>query len=204
MIVTREELKQVSGVDYYDGTVLHAPFAYKFFRNKTLPIGNIVLFRSPVKVETTGMIDLEDVLAKDYIYSNDMINMLWEIPNLDAFGAVAFQRLFNTQVANILHKYINKPIEVNGDDIMVHDEFEGSDKALHNVGKASVSIAYSRNNTAMSHTAINVDAGPSAPGFAYSTKMTDEQCEQFMKDVIDCFYEMVDSIFLATRKLTTV
>ena len=42
------------------------------------------------------------------------------------------------------------------------------------------------------------------PGFAYSTKMTDEQCDQFMKGVIDLFYQMVDDITLATSKLTTI
>ena len=54
----------------------------------------------------------------------------------DKFGAVAFQRLLNTQIANILSsRYIKKPIEVDGDDLMVHDEFEGSDGKLQNVGK---------------------------------------------------------------------
>ena len=64
MIVNRTELKQVTGVDYYDGNLIHKPFAYYFFRNKILPIGNIIVFRAPMKVETGGMIDLEDVLAQ--------------------------------------------------------------------------------------------------------------------------------------------
>lgn len=204
MIVSRDELKQVTGYDYYQGNLIHKPFAYSFFRSKTLPIGNIIAFRAPMEVEAEGMIDLEDMLAKDYIYSEDAINLCWQIPHLDAFGAVAFQRLFNTQIANKLYQIIQKPIMVDGDDIMVLEEFEGSDGKVHDKGKASVSIAYSRNGFAMSHTAINVNAGKRAPGFAYSTKLTDEQCEQFMKSVIDLFYQMVDDITLATSKLTTI
>lgn len=204
MIVNRTELKQVTGVDYYDGNLIHKPFAYYFFRNKILPIGNIIVFRAPMKVETGGMIDLEDVLAHDYIYSDDAINICWQIPHLNSIGTIAFQRLFNTQIANILHEFIQKPIMVDGDDIMVLSEFEGSDGKLHDKGKASVSIAYARNDISLSHTAININTGTQAPGFAYSTQLTDEQCQQFMEKVIDMFYQLVDELNVASLKLTTI
>tara|TARA_R110002050_G_scaffold91428_2_gene191910 strand:- start:674 stop:1147 length:474 start_codon:yes stop_codon:yes gene_type:complete len=153
-------------------------------------------------VSIDGMIDQEDVLQGDYIYSDDAINFCWEIPNLDKFGAVAFQRLLNTQIANILSsKYLKKPIEVDGDDLMVHDEFEGSDGTMQKVGKCSVSITYSKDNVAIGHTGLNVNAGRKAPNFAYSTKLSDEDVEQFMKDIIDLFYAMVDDMFIATTKI---
>ena len=84
---------------------------------------------------------------------------------------------------------------------MVHDEFEGSDGTLQKVGKCSVSITYSKDNVAIGHTGINVNAGRKAPNFAYSTELTDEQTEQFMKDIIDLFYAMVDDMFIATTKI---
>lgn len=191
----------VKDIPIYDGDLIHHRFAYKFFRNRTLPIGNIVAFRAPMKVEADGMIDLEDTLKNDYIYSEDAINFCWEIPGLEPFGAVAWQRLFNTQLANILSsKYINAPIEVDGDDLMVHKEFE-QHGILQQKGKCSVSITYSKEGAALGHTAINVVAGRQAPGFAYSTNLTDEQCDSFMKDVIDMFYQMNDDMFIATTKL---
>jgi len=191
----------IKNLKKYDGSLIHKRFAYEYFRKKTLPIGNIVAFRGEMDV-TTNLIDSEDLLNNDYIHSEDAINFCWEIPNLDAFGAVAFQRLFNTYIANILSsKYLKKPIEVDGDDLMVHDEFEGSDGSLQKVGKCSVSITYSKNGIALGHTGINIDAGRKAPNFAYSTKLTDEQAEQFMKDVIDVFYATVDDIFVATTKV---
>lgn len=185
----------------YDGHLIHNRFAYKLLRDKVLPQGNIVAFRAPMHVEASGMIDLEDVLSNDFIYSKDAINFCWEIPNLDAFGAVAFQRLFNTQLANILFNIIQKPIEVKGDDLLVHDEFTGSDGAVHAKGKCSVSITYTKNGAAIGHTGINVDAGPKAPGFAYSTHLTPEQCEAFMTKGIESFHIMTDSIFVATTKV---
>lgn len=192
----------VKDIKVYDGPLIHKRFAYDYFRNKTLPIGNIIAFRCPMDVNVSGMIDQEDVLQGDYIYSEDAVNFCWEIPNLDKFGAVAFQRLLNTQIANVLHsKYIKKPIEVDGDDLMVHDEFEGSDGSAQIRGKCSVSITYSKDNVAIGHTGININAGRKAPNFAYSTKLSDGDAEQFMKDIIDLFYAMVDDMFIATTKI---
>jgi hypothetical protein len=185
----------------YDGKLLHSRFAYTFFRDKTLPIGNIVAFRAPMHVEAEGMIDSEDVLNNDYIYSQDAINFLWEIPNLDAFGAVAYQRLLNTQIANILStQYLKAPIEVDGDDLIVHREHTQGG-ITQTKGKCSVSITYTKNNVALGHTGINITAGKKAPAFAYSTNLTDDQATQFMNTVIELFYTMNDDIFIATSKV---
>ena len=85
----------------YDGKLIHERFAYKFFRKEVSPYGNIVAFLAPMYVED-ALIDLEDSLSDDYIHSQDAINFCWEIPGVCPFGAVSFQRLFNTAVANIL------------------------------------------------------------------------------------------------------
>lgn len=191
MIITDQKI--------YDGSFIHKRFAYKYFRDNTLPIGNIVSFTAPVEV-TLNLIDLEDSLEKDYIYSDSMVNFCWEIPNLDAFGAVCFQRLFNTAIANILHKVIGKPIEMKGDDIMVKAEHnQGGIRQL--VGKASVSITYSKESIAIGHTGVNIAAGKRAPAHAFSTNLTPEQADQFQKEVINTFYAMVDNIFIATTKV---
>jgi hypothetical protein len=191
----------IINVPVYDGNLIHSRFAYTYFRKNTLPIGNIVAFRAPMKVEGEGMIDHEDLISNDFIYSDDAINFCWEIPNLDPFGAVAFQRLFNTQIANILSaKYLNAPIEVDGDDLMVHKEHtQGGVTQMK--GKCSVSITYSKNDVTLGHTGINIEAGKKAPAFAFSTKLSDADAEQFMKDVIETFYVMVEDIFIATTKV---
>jgi len=193
----------IKDIKLYDGKLLHSRFAYKFFKDKTLPIGNIIAFRAPMKVEVEGMIDSEDVMNNDYIYSDDAINFLWEIPYLDSFGAVAWQRLFNTQIANILsNKFIKAPIEVDGDDLIVHKEHTQGG-ITQQKGKCSVSITYSKNGIAMGHTGININAGKKAPAFAYSTQLTEEQATLFMQEVINLFYVLNDDIFIATSKVIT-
>ena len=184
----------------YDGNLIHNRFAYTFFKKRTLPIGNIVTFRSPMLVEADGMIDHEDVLQNDFIYSDDAINFCWEIPGLDSFGAVAWQRLFNTGIANVLQSFINAPIEVDGDDLIVHKEFM-SGGIIQTKGKCSVSITYTKDGAALGHTGINVRAGDKAPSFAYSTNLTDGQIKQFQDTIIEMFYAMNDDMFLATTKI---
>jgi len=191
----------VKDIKNYDGSLLHSRFAYKFFRDRTLPIGNIIAFRAPMLVEAEGMIDTEDVLNNDYIYSDDAINFLWEIPNLDPFGAVAYQRLLNTQIANILSiKYLKAPIEVDGDDLIVYKE-HNQGGVTQMKGKCSVSITYSKNNVALGHTGINIEAGKKAPAFAFSTKLSSAEAEELMQTVIEIFYKMNEDIFLATTKV---
>ena len=46
----------INNIELYNGDLLHSRFAYTYFRDKTLPIGNIIAFRSPMHVEADGMI----------------------------------------------------------------------------------------------------------------------------------------------------
>lgn len=184
----------------YDGALIHERFAYKFFQKSTNPVGNIVSFVAPMYV-SDNLIDLEDSISNDYIFSDKAVNFCWEIPNLGPFGAVSFQRWFNANIATILGQIINKPIELKGDDLMVRDEFVGSDDKVQSIGKVSVSITYSKDNVAIGHTGINIQAGDKAPGFAYSSNMSADQTEVFMNHVNAMFNAEVADIALATSKI---
>ena len=58
----------VNNIKTYDGHLLHNRFAYTYFRDKTLPIGNIIAFRSPMLVEADGMIDSEDIIKNELLF----------------------------------------------------------------------------------------------------------------------------------------
>ena len=184
----------------YNGDLIHKRFAYRFFKKEVSPYGNIIAFIAPMYV-TENLIDLEDSLSKDYIYSDSAINFCWEIPNLCPVGAVAFQRLLNTNIAMMLSNILNKTAKVEGDDIMIIDNFIGSDGKERSEGKASVSITYSQNNVAIGHTGINIAAGNRAPGFAYSTNMTGVQSKVLMEAVCEFFDEEMKDISIATTKV---
>ena len=184
----------------YDGNFIHNRFAYEQFRKEVSPYGNIVAFRAPMYVKD-ALIDLEDTLSNDFIHSQDAVNFCWEIPGLCPLGAVSFQRLFNTAVANILAGYINKGIVIDGDDLMVQDEFVGIDNKVRQSGKVSVSITYSKDNVTLGHTGINITAGDKAPAFAYSSNLSDNEVNDFMLNVIDYFNAEVKGQFIATTKI---
>jgi len=194
MIINRQLLKEVTGCDYYDGSALHCRQAYKFFKKEVNPLGNIISFVSPMTVEGDNLIDLEDSLNKDYIYSDMAMNFIMEIPNKDIWGGVLFQRLLNAQVGSLLcSKYLNKEGYVDGDDIMIVTD--NGDK------KASVSIAAEKNGAVLIHLGINIDAGSRAPDFAYSTELDNDQAHNFMTDVAGIFYSILSDVFVATTKI---
>lgn len=182
----------------YDGSLLHSRFGYTYYRDKYVPTGCIVSFRGKMSV-TTNLIDKEDLLNNDFIFSEDAVSFCWEIPNMCALGGVAFQRLFCTYVANILAAIINAGretpivISIRGDDIMVHT-------GDNQYKKASVSISTAKDGAVIGHLGINIIAGNRAPSFAFSTEMTDEQVETFINSVESVFHEMTQSIFVATTK----
>lgn len=194
MVITREQLKQVTDEDFYSGRILHNIFAYKFLKKAVSPIGDIISFIAPMVVEGDNLIDLEDSLSKDYIYSESAINFLIEIPNTDIFGAICFQRLFNAQLGSLIcTRYLQKSGYVDGDDIMI---IEGEEHK-----KCSVSIAAHKNNCALIHTGINIQAGPSAPSFAFSTELDDTAAHKFMQEAENIFQNMTSDIHIASRKV---
>lgn len=184
----------------YDGKLLHSRFAYRIFGpDKILPIGNIVAFRAPMDVGIEGMIDIQDIIAHDFIFSDDAINFCWEIPNISDYAGVCFQRLFCTQIGSLLGEYVQAPVEIRGDDIFVQKEFtQGGVTQLS--GKASVSISCTQGQSVLGHLGINIQAGQKAPAFAYSTGLSDEQVSQFMVEGNNIFYKMAKEIWIATCK----
>lgn len=184
----------------YDGAILQDRFAYDFFKDKTLRTGNIIAFRAPMEVTAKFMVDKEDLVNSDFIYSEDAINFCIEIPDVSLFAGVCFQRLYCNMIGNILARYVNANVEIDGDDIFVIKE-HNQGGVIQQKGKASVSIAKSCNGAVLIHTGINIKAGKRAPAFAFSTNLSDEQAEQFMRECVSAFYGMVNDIFIATSKI---
>jgi hypothetical protein len=200
MHITTEQLAEVTGVNYYDGSILKSKFAYKFFRKDVSPLGNIVAFVSRMSVQE-NLIDLEDALTNDYIYSDKAINFLIELPGYSIEASILFQRLFNTALGSLLSVYIPYNVHVDGDDIMVESDQRSSAEDTVEWKKASVSIATLNNGAGLIHTGINIEAGLEAPAFAYSTKLGAEETNEFIEKAIGIFNHTVQSVFVASTKL---
>lgn len=181
----------------YDGSLIHKRFGYELFKDDYNPLGVITIFRGKMDV-TDNLIDLEDKLNNDYIYSDDALNFCWEIPNLCPSGAVFFQRLFAQYIGETLGSGPFGPFEVivEGDDIMIRRPDD------ENFGKASVSITkVVDGNVALGHLALNINAGEKAPSFAFSLNIEDDKVNYLAQTVRDLFYSTLKSCFIATTKV---
>lgn len=189
----QKEERKILAMDY-DGSLIHDRFGYEYFRDKYNFTGNIISFRGKMEV-TTNLIDKEDLLNKDFIYSDDAINFCWEIPNVDAFAGVAFQRLYVTHVSNLLGRILGTTFIVSGDDILIRNQ---PDENAYK--KASVSISTQKNGAVLGHLGINITAGDKAPAFAFSTNLSDDQLLNFVQEAEMIFYHLTRSISIATTK----
>ena len=180
----------------YNGDLIHRRFGYEHFRKDYNPLGVIIAFRGKMDV-TTNLIDLEDKLNNDFIYSEDALNFCWEIPNICPIGAVFFQRLFARYIGDeIASGYYGKfNVKVDGDDIMVRKPGD------EEYGKASVSITMVTNNAAVGHLGLNIKAGAKAPSFAFSLLFDTADASYFTNRVKEIFYETLKDCFVATTKI---
>lgn len=187
----------------YNGTQLTSMFPYKLSKGTS----NIVAFRGPMDVRIGEMIDSEDVVKNDPIWSDDAINFILELPFTNIVGAVAIQRTIIHLFAayfNDLKQNKDVPLYVDGDDIL-----SGYDTSYK---KYSVSIATQTAHSSLIHIGLNLHAGKKAPKFAgnladfflntpesSSSKLTKE--EDLMRILSHIIKEELNSIYSATLKV---
>jgi len=178
--------------DQFTGAFLKARFANKFFSEdkKLYPLGNILAFKAGVSF----------VIDQTQFVSEDAINFCIELPGRDRFTTAAIHKIFNAGIGSILgSKYLNAPVEIDANKILVNKEFQSSGVTL-NQGKVSFSASSLVNGAGLCYTGINIKAGKSAPAIAYSSNLTDAQCQAFMGDCINMFYGTMNELFLESVK----
>lgn len=127
----------------YDGRQLSSLWAY---RNFGLLGDSIVAFRGPCRVELTEMVDLEDVLAGDHIYSEEMLHFIVEHFDLDLEKTVVRQRLLVATIGEVLVGAGVVGLVRRGDDLYLGD------------AKLSVSIATLSPVSTLIHAGLNVSS----------------------------------------------
>ena len=190
----------VNNIEKYDGSHLRSRFAYDHFKEKTQPIGNIIVFRAPIIVEPKDLIDKDNILEDHGIYADDAINFCMEIPNISLFAGICFHRLFNAAIGNILASEMLKcDVEIDGTRIIIHKEIE-EDGIIKTKGKASVSDSVYVDGAVLLHTGINIVAGKKAPATAFSTNLDTDQVVTLSRIGIEIFYNTMHEIFVGTTK----
>jgi len=190
----------VEKIEKYDGSYLRKRFAYDHFQEKTHPIGNIIAFRAPISVDVKDLVDKDNIIREEGIYSDDAVNFCMEIPNISMFAGVCYQRIFNACIGNILaSEFLQCDVEIDKSSIIVHKEIE-EDGIIKTKGKASVSDVTLVDGAVLLYTGINIKCGKKAPAIAFSTNLKDDEAIVLMHRGIEYFYTSLQDIFVETTK----
>ncbi len=173
----------------YEGWQLAPHWIYKNFKMQG---DAMVAFIGECEVKLTEMVDIEDVINNEPIYSKSMLSFISEQFNIGLVEGVFRQRLLICVIKEALEKRGFK-ITRNGDDLF----FEGK--------KLTVSIATKSVNSILIHTGINIDstgAPVKASGLTSELKIND--IRELAQEILKNYSEEIDDIVLASTKVRGV
>ncbi len=128
----------------YTGSELVSHWIYK---NTGILGDAVVAFTGPCNVELSSMVDLEDVLNEDSIYSENMLHFIVEIFGIPLEEGVLIQRLFTSILQDRINAELGElKIKRMGDDLFYQD-----------TKKLSVSICTVSPTSILIHTGLNID-----------------------------------------------
>ena len=173
----------------YIGSQLAPHWIYK---NLKLQGDAIVAFIGECEVALTEMVDIEDVINNEPIYSKSMLSFITEQFNVNLVEGVFRQRLLICIIKELLEE---RGIFVvrNGDDLMIDGK------------KLSVSIATKSTTSILIHTGLNIlseDAPVKASGLTSELGITD--IKEFALEVMKRYSEELEDINLASTKVRGV
>ena len=178
----KEEIK-------YIGSQLAPHWIYKNFG---LQGDAIVAFKGECEVKLTEMVDIEDVINNEPIYSKYMLSFISEQFGVNLVEGVFRQRLLMCIIKELLEER-GIFVKRNGDDLIVGG------------GKLSVSIATKSVTSILIHTGLNIlseGAPVKASGLTSELGITD--IDGFAIEVMNRYAEEINDIQLASTKVRGV
>lgn len=173
----------------YIGSQLAPHWIYKNFKIQ----GDVVVaFCGECEVKLTEMVDIEDVINNEPIYSKYMLSFITEQFNVNLVEGVFRQRLLICCIKEALEKR-GFAVFRSGDDLFVNNR------------KLSVSIATKSLTSVLIHTGVNIlsEGAPiSVSGLQSDLAISD--IKDFALEVMKNYSEEIDDIVLASTKVRGV
>lgn len=173
----------------YIGSQLAPHWIYKNFH---IQGDAIVAFIGECKVDLTEMVDIEDVINNEPIYSKLMLSFISEQFGIGLVEGVLRQRLLIAIIKELLEE---KGIFVvrNGDDLMIDNK------------KLSVSIATKSITSVLIHTGLNIlSEGAPVQASGLKSELGIDNIEEFAQEVMKRYSEELEDIVLAASKVRGV
>lgn len=180
----KEEIK-------YTGNELAPHWIYKKFK---LQGDAIVAFCGECEVKLTEMVDIEDVINNEPIYSKNMLSFIVEHFNIGLVEGVIRQRLLITIIKEMLENLLTPhvshfTIKRNGDDLFINDK------------KLSVSIATKSLTSVLIHVGINIDPSGAPIDAIGLNSLNICDIKSFASDIMLKYSNEIDDIILASTKV---
>lgn len=173
----------------YIGSQLAPHWIYKSFK---IQGDAIVAFCGECEVKLTEMVDIEDVINDEPIYSKYMLSFITEQFNIELVEGVFRQRLLMCCIKEALERR-GFVVRRNGDDLFVNDK------------KLSVSIATKSMTSVLIHTGVNIlSDGAPIPVSGLESDMGISDVKEFALEVMKNYSEELDDIISASTKVRGV
>ena len=173
----------------YIGSQLAPHWIYKNFK---IQGDAIVAFCGECEVKLTEMVDIEDVINNEPIYSKYMLSFITEQFNVALVEGVLRQRLLMSTIKEALEKR-GFVVRRSGDDLFVNDR------------KLSVSIATKSLTSVLIHTGVNIlSEGAPIPVSGLESDLGIKDIKDFAIEVMKNYSEELEDIVLASTKVRGV
>lgn len=173
----------------YEGWQLSPHWIYKNFK---LQGDAIVAFVGECEVKLTEMVDIEDVINNEPIYSKLMLSFISEQFNVGLVEGVFRQRLLICKIKEALEKR-GFSVTRDGDDLFFDNK------------KLTVSIATKSATSILIHTGVNIisEGAPiKASGLQSDMKISD--IKNLAQEIMVQYSEEIDDIVMASTKVRGV
>lgn len=177
----------------YTGLELSPHWIYRKFH---LQGDAIVAFCGECEVKLTEMVDIEDVINNEPIYSKSMLNFIIEHFNISLVEGVTRQRLLICIIKEVLE---NIPFTLhpspftlirNGDDLFINNK------------KLSVSITTKSLTSVLIHVGINIDPSGAPVDAIGLNSLKISEINEFAQNIMLKYSQEIDDIILASTKVT--
>ena len=173
----------------YIGSQLAPHWIYKNFK---LQGDAIVAFIGECEVALTEMVDIEDVINNEPIYSKSMLSFITEQFNVNLVEGVFRQRLLICIIKELLEER-GVFVVRNGDDLMIDGK------------KLSVSIATKSTTSILIHTGLNIlSEGAPVKASGLTSELGIVDIKEFALEVMKRYSEELEDINLASTKVRGV
>ncbi len=175
----------------YTGAELAPHWIYKNFK----VMGSaIAAFVGECEVNLNHMVDIEDVINNEPIYSKKMLNIIEENFSSTLIEMIYKQRLLVTITKELIEKnYPDVKIRRSGDDLFVNDK------------KLSVSIATKSITSTLIHFGLNIDAqGAPVNAADLTNDVGVKDIKEFALELLSTYKEETQDIKFASSKVRGV